>query len=157
MFDPQHCYDGDDCKRLYEIGLEVYRMTGDEDIALPLIKSASDHGWTDAAHFLARYWLAKTEHPEPHIWKDHIDYRNAAEFALACKDMELLQECFDNCAAGDLDDIKIRRNGHCKNYDTKSGRCVINNDTCGPVERDWCEWGNYTDMRPMRWGRKKEE
>lgn len=147
MTDPECCMDKEESKRLFDMGLEVYRMTGDKDISLPIIKSASDHGCMDAAHFLARYWLAKTECPEPHLWKHDIDYRNAAEFAFFCHDEKLLTECFANCEAGELDDIKFRRNGHCKNYDTESGDCVIDGEPCGPFEREWCKSGNYTKVR----------
>ena len=144
MYDPHNYYQSDSGKRLFAIGFELYRMTRDEDLAIPVIKAASDCGWTEASHFLSRYWLAKTEYPEPHIWKDRINYRKAAEFALSCRDTELLQECFEKCAAGELDDIKARLTAHCKNYDPNRCLCVLNEDTCGPVERDWCEWGAYT-------------
>lgn len=141
MFDERYGFS--DADRLYAIGLEVYRITHDDDLALDVIKSAADHGDREAARFLARYWLAMTDDPYPHIWKDRINYRKAAEFAMTANAPELLKECYAKCSSGELDDIKARSESkYCKNFDPVRRVCVISKSEC---PSDLCEWTSYTE------------
>lgn len=146
MFDSRYGFDEAD--RLFAIGLEVFQITNDDDLALQVIKSASDHGDQEAARFLARYWLALTDSPHPHIWKDQINYRKAAEFAMTAYATDLLAECYAKCAPGELDDIKARETSFCKNFDPKRGVCVISGNGCATP----CEWTFYTEVSMFRWG-----
>ena len=144
MFDPHHVQ-RDGGERLYDLGLIVYRLTQDNSLALPLIKRAADYGWPDAQLFLARFWLGKTDGEQPHLTDERkINFRYAAEFAMAANAQDLLMECYSKCQAGELDDIKRRNGGDaCKNFDPLKNHCLLNGEAC---HEDFCGWYTYTDV-----------
>ena len=130
-FDP-HQYPDDNGNRLFQIANELFLLTGDEDLFMPVLAASADCGNADACRILSLYWLSKF--PDPYLGKNNSvschrkpNYRNAAEYA--CRhDEKLLMECFEKCQPGELDDLMFYRSASCRNYDERGDVCVLSGD-----------------------------
>ena len=92
-----------------------------------MLMRCADCGDVRACRWLAEFWLGRQSVRPP-----FVSYRNAAEYALAFRHSggeDVLRECFEKCSPGELDDIKFRRTGVCKNYDAERGICLVSGES----------------------------
>lgn len=148
MFDP---YQPNLCNgSIFSVASDILRYGGDTDLAVAMLMHCADHGDTRACRWLAEYWLGRGKIQPP-----FVSYRNAAEYALAFRwsdyAQELLLECFRRCQPGELDDIKYRRTGICKNYDVEFESCLVNGEPNRCSGRgDHCDgWVLYVPVRHL--------
>ena len=129
---------------LYEWAVHVIQLEDDLDCGIAMLRHCANRGDIRACIALARYWMGKSKlHPPP-----FISCRRAAEYAFAAahlsdeEGMVLLEECFQKCLLGELDDIKYHRTASCKNYDISRKVCLVNGDPseckgCGDICDYW--------------------